>query len=110
LPTGSHRDLFLHVKAEKLTETKELLSERIGTKAQIVETKEAINRGLFGLGDVSSQFVDRAGNLLILPYGNETVWFDHFKGFKYNPLGQHGGLSKDEMLVPFTVSRLSDLK
>lgn len=110
LPTGSHRDLFLHVKEEKLTETKELLSERIGAKAKIVETKEAINSGLFGLGDISSQFLDRAGNLLILPYGNETVWFDHFKDFRYNPVGQHGGLNKDEMLVPFTVSRLSDLK
>ena len=113
LPTGGQRDVFLHVKEEKLTETKELLSEKIGTKAKIVEIEEAVNAGLFGVGDISSQFFDRAGNLLILPYGNETVCFDHFKNFKdfkYNPVGQHGGLNEDEMLVPFTVSRLSDLK
>jgi hypothetical protein len=110
LPTGSHRDVFLHVKNEKLTQTKKLLSERIGSKAKIVETEQAIDDGLFGRGNVSSQFVDRAGNLLILPYRKETVWFDHFKDFKYNPVGQHGGLNKEEMLVPFSLSRLSDLK
>ena len=45
LPTGSARDVFLHVKEEKLTETRELLVEKIGAKAKIVETKEAINDG-----------------------------------------------------------------
>jgi hypothetical protein len=110
LPTGSQRDVFLHVKDEKLTETKELLSEIVGAKAKIVETEQAISDGLFGRGNVSSQFFDRVGNLLILPYRNETVWFDHFKDIKYNPVGQHGGLNEKEMLVPFTISRLSNLK
>ena len=94
LPTGSARDVFLHVKPDKLLETQDLLLKRIGNKAKIVETKQAINEGLFGRGEVGKQFVDRAGNLLILPYGNETVWFEHFKDIKYNPIGQHGGLTQ----------------
>ena len=110
LPTGSARDVFLHVKEEKLTETRELLVEKIGAKAKIVETKEAINDGLFGLGDIGNQFLDRVGNLLILPYRNETVWFEHFKDIKYNPVGQHGGLNEKEMLVPLAISRLNNLK
>lgn len=110
LPTGSQRDVFLHVKEEKLTETKELLSERIGAKAKIVEAKQAINAGLFGRGEVSSHFFDRVGNLLILPYRNETVWFEHFTDRKFSPVGQHGGLNEKEMLVPFTISKLSNLK
>jgi len=110
LPTGSARDVFLHVKEEKLTETRELLVKKIGAKAKIVETKEAINDGLFGLGDIGSQFLDRVGNLLILPYRNETVWFEHFKDIKYNPVGQHGGLNEKEMLVPLAISRLNNLK
>lgn len=110
LPTGSARDVFLHVKEEKLTETRELLVKKIGAKAKIIETKEAINDGLFGLGDIGSQFLDRVGNLLILPYRNETVWFEHFKDIKYNPVGQHGGLNEKEMLVPLAISRLNNLK
>ncbi len=110
LPTGSARDVFLHVKPDKLLETQDLLLKRIGNKAKIVETKQAINDGLFGRGEVGKQFVDRAGNLLILPYRNETVWFEHFKDIKYNPIGQHGGLSPEEMIVPLAVTKLDKLK
>jgi hypothetical protein len=59
---------------------------------------------------VISQFLDRAGNLLILPYRNETVWFEHFPDIKYNPVGQHGGLNEEEMLVPLAVTKLNNLK
>jgi len=110
LPTGSSRDVFLHVQENKMAETKELLNKKVGNKAKIVETKQAIKQGLFGHGKPSERFVDRAGNLLILPYKNETVWFDHFKEVNYTPLGQHGGLSKDEMLVPLAVTTLDKLK
>lgn len=110
LPTGSARDVFLHIKEEKLTETQELLMKKIGSKAKIVRIKDALNEGLFGRGEVTSQFVDRAGNLLILPYRNETVWFEHFTDIKYNPVGQHGGLNEEEMLVPLAVTKLNDLK
>ena len=110
LPTGSPRDVFLHVKEDKLTETQKLLTQKIGAKAQVVETKEAIKNGLFGLGDVGNEFFDRVGNLLILPYGNETVWFEHFKGRKFSLHGHHGGLNEDEMLVPLAVTQLSNLK
>ena len=110
MPTGSARDVFLHVKEEKLTATKELLTQRIGAKAKIVETKEAIKNGLFGLGKAGNEFLDRAGNLLILPYRNETVWFDHYKDINYNPIGQHGGLNEDEMLVPLAITTLNNLK
>lgn len=110
LPTGSPRDIFLHIKDQKLAQTKEALSQKLGTKAQIMETKEAIKNGLFGLGDASEEFVDRTGNLLILPYGKETVWFEGPRGRKIEFLGQHGGLNKEEMLVPFAIAKLSNLK
>jgi hypothetical protein len=110
LPTGSPRDVFLHVKEDKLTETQKLLTQKIGSKAQVVETKEAIKNGLFGLGEVGNEFFDRVGNLLVLPYGNETVWFEHFKGRKFSLHGHHGGLNEDEMMVPLVVTQLNNLK
>ena len=110
LPIGSARDVFLHVKEEKLIETLRLLTEKVGGKATIIETKDALNRGLFGHGEVTREFIDRAGNLLILPYGNETVFFEHFPDMKYNPIGQHGGLNEEEMLVPLAVTKLDELR
>jgi hypothetical protein len=110
LPTGSARDVFLHIKPDKLVETKESLQKIVGHKAKIVETRDAINDGLFGRGKPGKKFVDRAGNLLILPYDKETVWFDHFPEIRYNPIGQHGGLSSEEMIVPLAVTRLDSIK
>ncbi|MCW4019045.1 MAG: alkaline phosphatase family protein [Candidatus Bathyarchaeota archaeon] len=110
LPTGGPRDVFLHVKEEKLVETQDLLSKKIGDKAQILQTAEAVRKGFFGIGEASEAFLERAGNLMILPYSNETVWFEFFEGRKLNLRGHHGGLSKEEMLVPFGMAKLSDLK
>jgi hypothetical protein len=110
LPTGSARDVFLHIREEKLTETKNLLNQRIGSKARIVETKEAIKDGLFGLGDVEKVFFENVGNLLILPYQNNTVWFEHFQNRKVTVHGHHGGLNEEEMLVPFAITKLNDLR
>ena len=110
LPTGSPRDIFLHVKEQKLQQTKEALIQKIGDKAQILETKQVAESGLFGLGKTSEAFLERTGNLLIVPYGKETVWFEHRSGRRINLFGQHGGLHPDEMLVPFAAAKLSSLK
>jgi len=110
LPVGSPREVFLHVKEEKLRETSELLSREIGKKAEIVETKEAVEGGLFGLGDVSNEFLERIGNLLILPYRNETVWFERSESSGLTYKGYHGGLDEKEMLVPLAVAKLDELK
>ncbi len=110
LPTGSPRDVFLHVKEDVLLEAKELLMQKIGPKAKIVETEKAIKDNLFGFGDIASEFLERAGNLLILPYRTETVWFDHFLDRRSSLLGEHGGLNKEEMLVPMAITQLDNLR
>ncbi|XHH09088.1 MAG: alkaline phosphatase family protein [Candidatus Bathyarchaeia archaeon] len=109
-PTGSLREIFLHIKEEKVSETKQLLEEKVGDKAQIVETKEVAKKGFFGVGAASEEFFERAGNLMILPYTNETIWFENSEGRRVNFLGQHGGLSQEEMLVPFAATNLGSLK
>jgi len=110
LPIGGPRELFLHIKEEKLAETKDWLIQKIGDKAQIIDTKEAAEKGLFGLGIPNNEVIERTGNLLILPYGKETVWFENSDGNKISFLGQHGGLHEEEMLVPFSITTLNNLK
>ncbi|MGE5188361.1 MAG: alkaline phosphatase family protein [Betaproteobacteria bacterium] len=110
MPTGSPREVFLHIKENKLQETKDWLTQKISGKAQVLETSEAVESGLFGSGDPSQSVLDRLGNLMILPCGNGTVWFESPGGCKLTYLGQHGGLSGQEMLVPFGAACLSNLK
>ena len=56
------------------------------------------------------EIFERIGNLMILPYGNGTVWFKDSEDQKISFLGQHGGLNEQEMMVPFAMARLSSLK
>ncbi len=109
-PIGSPRDIFLHIKKEKLNWTKEILKQKIGEKAEIIDTEEADKKGLFGLKESSQEFLERTGNLLIIPKEKQTVWFETKNKSRISFLGQHGGLNSEEMLVPFAIAKLIDLK
>ncbi len=110
MPIGGPRELFLHIKEDKIVETKEWLIQKIGNKAQIIETKQAVEKGLFGVGIPDREVVERTGNIMILPYRNETVWYENSDVNRIRFLGQHGGLHEEEMRVPFTITKLSNLK
>ncbi len=107
LPFGNPRDLFLHVKEEKLNECKKFLENNLEKKAEVILTKELIERGLFGIGKPSGRFLERVGNLAVLPTDNNTVWYQYPNVLYPNFLGHHGGLTEDEMLIPFAVMKAS---
>ncbi|MDA4113200.1 MAG: alkaline phosphatase family protein [Thaumarchaeota archaeon] len=109
LPTWSPRDVALYIEDEKLEYVLDYLSGALTDRAVVMRTQDAINNGLFGLGTPSRRFIDRAGNLLILPRGNGTIWYEHKAGRKFDLLGLHGGLTEGELLIPFAISSLSRL-
>jgi len=109
LPWGSARDVFLSVKPERLDEALELLSDALGDRATVVKTETAFKDGLFGRGQPHREFKNRIGDILILPHGNLTLWYERPYHKRFTMLGMHGGLSPDEMLVPFAAARLSEL-
>jgi len=109
LPTGSARDVFLHIEPTKLEGTYNFLSKKLQRKAKVMKTIDATEIGLFGIGKPRKRFFERVGDLLVLPYNKHTVWYEHMKGKKMYFLGCHGGLSRDEMFVPFAMAKLSEL-
>jgi Type I phosphodiesterase / nucleotide pyrophosphatase len=109
LPTWSPRDVALYIDDEKLDHVLDYLSKSLSDRAVVMKTQDAIKKGLFGLGSPSKRFLDRAGNLLILPRGNGTIWYEHKEGRKFDLLGMHGGLTEKELMIPFAISHLSRL-
>lgn len=109
LPWGSPRDVFLAIKPEKLNQVLEFLTNTLQNKATVMKIEKAFEEGLFGQEDLHKKFRNRVGNILILPQGNSTVWYEHFKDEKIDLLGMHGGLSPDEMLIPFAVAKGNQL-
>lgn len=106
VPAGSSRDMFLYIKEGLLDEAKGFLNERIEGRAEVVKVKTLIDDGYFG-SVISSEFLGRVGDLVILPCRNESVWWYEKDKFEQKYFGQHGGLTREEMLVPLIIFELS---
>jgi len=96
VPAGSARDMFLHIKDEMLDEAQAFLAPRLAGKADVVKTQMLIDEGYFG-EKISSEFLARVGNLVILPYEYESVWWYEKDKFEMKFRGHHGGLTPQEM-------------
>jgi predicted AlkP superfamily pyrophosphatase or phosphodiesterase len=111
--TGGMRDTILFVRPEKLDSTKRFLEDLLRGKAEVWLTQEAFDKGLFGIGKPTQRFIDRVGNLLILPYEDQTVWSSYRtdgRRDKDHLRGHHGGLSRTEMFVPFGAVKLDAMQ
>ena len=98
VPAGSPRDMFLHIKDNLLDEAQSFLAKGLDGKAEVVKANWLMENGYFG-PEISQFFRARAGNLVILPYHYESVWWykDRFVKHFY---GNHGGLTPQEMEIP----------
>jgi predicted AlkP superfamily pyrophosphatase or phosphodiesterase len=102
-PAGYCRDLFLHVEEKYLEELKTILEKELQEIAEVYLFEELKNMGLFGLP--CERFLERAGNLVILPKDNNVVWWYEKDTFEVKFTGMHGGISKEEMEIPFLFYR-----
>jgi predicted AlkP superfamily pyrophosphatase or phosphodiesterase len=96
-PAGSSRDMFLHIKDAHLDQAQALLQQALAGRAEVYCVQELIEQGFFGTTSPSAAFMSRVGNLVILPYEHETVWWYEAGRFEQKFYGSHGGLSRDEM-------------
>lgn len=96
IPAGSARDMFLYIKDDLLENAQDFFANRLYSKADVVKTETLIEQGYFG-AEISTRFRERVGNLVILPYSNETVWWFEKDKFDMTFYGHHGGLTAQEM-------------
>lgn len=99
-PAGSFRDMFLYVEEDYLDWVLEFLRDKLKGKAEVYKVKDLIDKGLFG-ANISNRFLERIGNLVILAYPDEAIWWYEENFFIVKHQGMHGGLTKKEMEIPF---------
>jgi hypothetical protein len=101
---GSPRDLFLYVQPAHLAEAQALLADGLRGSAEVIPTAELIRQNVFGAA--SARLLERLGNLVVLPYrGDSVFWYE--KGvFEQHYYGHHGGLTPEEMLIPLAAIEL----
>jgi predicted AlkP superfamily pyrophosphatase or phosphodiesterase len=100
-PAGSCRDMFLYVKDDRLDDAFHFLEERLRDRAVVVKTRELVDNGYFGGPYISEALASRLGNLVILPFEGQSVWWYEKDLFEIKFLGHHGGLTRQEMEIPF---------
>jgi len=100
IPAGSARDMFLYIKDGLLDEAEEFLGKQLEEKAEVVKSTWLIENGYFG-SKISPKFQERVGNLVILPYRYKSVWWYEKDRFEQRFYGHHGGLTPQEMGIPF---------
>jgi len=105
VPGGSCRDFFLYIKDELLDEAQHLLADGLSGKADVVRTSDLMDQGFFG-PQVSAALRARIGNLVILPYRYESVWWYEKDRFEQKFYGHHGGLTPQEMEIPLMALEL----
>lgn len=96
VPAGSARDMFLYIWEDMLEEAQSFLEKRLEGRADVATTESLIAEGYFG-AEVSTRFRERVGNLVILPYRYESVWWYEKDRFEMKFYGHHGGLTRQEM-------------
>ncbi len=100
VPAGSARDMFLYVKEEHVTFLLAELRQRLAGKAEVYLTQDLLDQHFFGMEAPSSVLLQRLGNMVILPYKHESVWWYEEGKFGMHFQGHHGGLTPEEMEIP----------
>ena len=103
VPAGSPRDFFLHLRKDRFDEAVAAIRDALAGVAGVRPVRDLVAAGYFGDAPPSRRFLDRVGNAVILPRPGRAVWWYEEGRFESRHPGDHGGLSPEEMEIPFGV-------
>jgi hypothetical protein len=102
-PTGESRLTYLHVKPDKEKTLHEYVEKTWPNQFLLMDSSQLLNAGLFGSGVFHSDIHNRIGDKIMLAKENNFLWWSD----EENPLfGRHGGLTANDMIVPFVTISL----
>jgi hypothetical protein len=107
-PTGDARMPIFHVLAELREPFVDLFDERFGDRMILVETTQAERLEIFGPGKMAERVRPRFGDFIAIPFRRVTLAYAPVAVPGAVPvapyIGQHAGLSPEEMRVPLCVA------
>lgn len=105
-PTCEGRLPVLYIKPGRIDDVRGYFETTWPGEFELVDSKLALESGLFGEEPFVDDVEDRLGDLVIIPRRDAYLWW----ASKRNVMaGRHGGLSSGEMLIPFFALPLSTL-
>lgn len=111
-PAGESRAAYLYLKGS-VRNFKKTFHRKIGKDIVLFKSRELLDKGVFGLGDVAPCVTERIGDYIALSRGEGRLVFHYDLKKRTEPefvkAGAHGSLTRDELLIPLVACRLSDL-
>jgi len=101
-PCGEGRVAYLYVKPTKIKEFKKYIKDKLGNYCDLYKSSEIIKKEYFGLGKPNPRLIDRIGDYILIMREN-YLFKDEIEKNPHRFIGHHGGVSKEEMLVPLIV-------
>jgi len=103
-PVGEPRASYLYLREGTRKRVLAAIDEHLSGGLVAIDSETALSGGLFGIGAVKEAVRDRIGDLIVVSTGNAAILHPYKDAVKLK--GMHGGLTRDEMLVPLIVSTL----
>jgi len=111
-PTGEGRCAYMYLRRD-IRNFERQFRERLGRYFSIMETRESISKGLYGKCELPREYLERLGDVVAIAKGTSKLLFTYNIRERSEPpfvrYGSHGGLTLDEMLVPFISAPLNSL-
>ena len=101
--SGEARVPFFYVRAHEKSAFEKYMDTHFSDLGKLYSILDLKNQNFFGLGEAHPRFWDRIGDYILLLKDN-YIFKDHLLGEKKEALiGNHGGLSKEELFVPLII-------
>jgi hypothetical protein len=98
---GERRVVYCHVQDKK--EFSRRAQDWLGERGDVLPSQALVGQGWFGPGTAHPRFAERVGDVALVMHGRWTVK-DWIAGeSRHLHIGNHGGTSEDEMMIPLIV-------
>ena len=103
LPTGENRMMYLYQRPGQTEAVREYFERIFPNQFSFIDPSYAVEQGLFGGGSPHPRLLERIGDLIVAARRDAYLWWADKKNLL---VGRHGGLTEEEMVVPFLAARL----
>ncbi|MCC2631931.1 MAG: alkaline phosphatase family protein [Patescibacteria group bacterium] len=103
LPTGAPDSLILHIDPNQIDKVLDSLTEHLQDHACVMRTEDALDQGLFGIGERHPKAKSVRGDIVVIGYQEGKHVFWRFGGKDFTQKGIHGGASKRAVEVELMI-------
>lgn len=103
---GEHRFVYAYVRPSKQKEFERYVKVKLKHCCELFKSEELLSKKYFGLFNIHDEFKNRIGDYILIMKDNYGIYDNPIYQKKdHYHIGDHGGISSEELYVPLIVIR-----